>query len=73
MRVRPGGKPTKQTPVISFEVLESGEIQNAVVCRSSEIADIDNYALTSIKTARYNSRPPGCGIIESQATVDVDF
>jgi len=73
IRVRPGNKPAKQTPVISFDVLESREIRNAAVFRSSGVVDIDNYAQTSINTVRCNARPPGCGIIDSQATVNVDF
>lgn len=73
IRVRPGGNPTKQTPVVAFEVLESGEVRNAAVRRSSGVADIDNYALAGVKSMRYNERPPGCGIIESQATVNVDL
>lgn len=40
--------------------------------RSSGVADIDNYALTSIKNMRYKERPPGCGVLENQATVYVD-
>ena len=73
IRIRRGESPTKRTPVISFEVLESGEVRNAAVQRSSGVADIDNYALAGIKSMRYNERPPGCGIIENQATVNVDF
>lgn len=53
IRVRLGEKSAKQTPVISFDVLESGEIRNAVVFRSSGVVDIDKYALTTINTVRY--------------------
>jgi membrane carboxypeptidase/penicillin-binding protein len=70
---RPWERSTKQTPVIAFEVLESGEVKNAVIVRSSGIADIDNYVLVSIRSMRYNLRPPGCGIIDSKAAVNVDF
>jgi penicillin-binding protein 1A len=73
IRAQPGEKPLKQTPIVSFEVLESGEVSNAAVYRSSGIADIDNFALASVRTMRYNERPPGCGIINSQAVVNVDF
>jgi penicillin-binding protein 1A len=72
IHVRPGEK-LNNTPVVSFEVLESGEVRNAVVSRSSEITSIDNYALTWVRSMRYNERPPGCGIIESQAGVTIDF
>lgn len=73
IRIRAGENPTKQTPVISFEVLESGEVRNAAIHRSSGVADIDNYALAGVKGMRYNERPPGCGIIESYATVNIDL
>jgi len=72
IQVRAGEKST-QTPVFSFEILESGEVLNAVVKRSSGVSDIDNYGLAGIRAMRYNERPPGCGIIESQAVVNVDF
>lgn len=67
------GEKYQQTPVISFEVLESGEVRNAIVKRSSGVADIDNYALAGTRAMRYKERPTGCGIIESQAVVNVDF
>jgi hypothetical protein len=51
----------------------NAETLSFIVFRSSGVVDIDNYALTSINTVRYNALPPGCGIIESQATVTVDF
>lgn len=73
IRVRAGEKSTMHDPVIRFEILESGEVRNAVIQRSSGIADIDNYALAGIRAMRYNRRTPGCGIIESQAAVTVDF
>lgn len=73
IRVRSGEKPSKQIPVITFEVSESGEIRHAVVAQSSGIVDIDNYALSSIRGMKYQERPPGCGIIESRAVVNVDF
>jgi membrane peptidoglycan carboxypeptidase len=73
IRVRPGQRSTQQTPVIAFEILESGEVKNAVVYRSSGIADIDNFALAGVRSMRYNERPLGCGIIDSQAAVNVDF
>ena len=72
IRTRPGER-YQNTPVIRFEVLESGEISHAIVSRSSGVADIDNYALIWIKNMRYKERPPGCGTIESQATATVDF
>jgi len=55
-----------------FEILESGEVSNIRLKRSSGIADIDAYALNSVRRMKYNSRP-GCGIVDSEAGVTVDF
>jgi|SRR6266496_2917375 len=72
IRVRKGEKSTGFSPVITFEILESGEVARAYIKRSSGIADIDQYALRSIRVTRYNRRP-GCGTIESHADVTIDF
>ncbi len=72
IHTRPGEE-LKTTPVILFEVLESGEVSNAKLSRSSGVKEIDSYALAAIKNMRYEQRPPGCGILQSQATVNVDF
>lgn len=73
IRVRSGEKPTKYAPVVVFQIVESGEVKNAVVRRSSGIADIDNYALSSVKAMKYYERPLGCGIIDSQAAITIDL
>jgi len=70
--VHKGDKSTGYSPLIAFEILESGEVANAHVRRSSGFADIDTYALNWVRTIRYNSRP-GCGTIETEAAVSVDF
>lgn len=55
-------------PVISFQILESGEVTNALVKRSSGLANVDKYALEWVKGTKYNSRS-GCGVIESEVSV----
>jgi TonB family protein len=59
-------------PVIAYKVLESGRVANVYVKRSSGVADLDAFAVSSIRTTRYNRRP-GCGTLESEATVNIDF
>lgn len=66
------GEKFSSSPIISFQILESGEVANAKLKRSSGVADIDSFALRSIKGTKYISRP-GCGIIESDAVITVDF
>lgn len=67
-----GEKPTKYPPVIAFQILESGQVVNARVKRSSGFHFVDNYALNRIKGIQYNSRP-GCGVIDSEATASIDW
>jgi TonB family protein len=72
IHVRKGEKATGFSPIIAFEITESGEVQKARVKRSSGIADIDAYALNWIQSAKYNNRP-GCGLVTSQASVNIHF
>jgi len=59
-------------PVIAYQVLESGNVVNVYVKRSSGVVDLDAFAVRSIRATRYNRRP-GCGTLESEATVNIDF
>jgi TonB family protein len=72
IRVKKGEKATGYSPVIAFEILESGTVVNARVKRSSGIADEDAYGLNSIKRWRFNSRT-GCGTVESEAVVSIHW
>jgi hypothetical protein len=65
IQVRQGEKPSRYPPVIALEILESGEVVNARVKRSSGIADRDAYLLNSIRGWKFNSRP-GCGTVETE-------
>jgi TonB family protein len=67
-----GEKATGYSPVIAFSILESGDVVNAHVKRSSGIADVDAYALNSIQGTKYNNRP-GCGTLETEADVLIHF
>ena len=60
IRTRKGEKSTGFSPVIAFQILQSGEVAHAYVKRSSGIADVDSYALDSIQKTKYNARS-GCG------------
>jgi TonB family protein len=72
IHTRPGEKSTGFSPVIAFQILDTGEVTQAHVKRSSGIADIDTYALSWIRGTKYNARY-GCGVIESQASVSIDW
>jgi TonB family protein len=70
--VRKGEKSTGYSPIVVFEILESGDVANAFLKRSSGFANVDNFALTWVREAKYNKRP-GCGVIETQANVTIDW
>ena len=70
--VQKGEKSTGYTPLISFQILESGKVANARVKRSSGFAKVDEYALESIRRATYNARP-GCGVIETTADISIHW
>jgi len=72
IQVRDGEKSSGFTPIVAFESLESGRVANVRLKRSSGMRDIDNYAPTSVRSLRYNSRP-GCPVIESEADVMIDY
>jgi outer membrane biosynthesis protein TonB len=72
IRTRKGEKSTGFSPVIAFQILESGEVAHAYVKRSSGIADIDTYALNFFRGTKYKSRS-GCGVIETEATASIQF
>lgn len=69
----PPGSVIKNTPVVGFEVLESGTIRNAVLSRSSGLAEIDQYALETTRSIRFASRPSGCGVIAESMSLTIDF
>lgn len=66
------GERHRHSPVVGYEILESGEIAHAVLKRSSGVAEVDNYALTWVKGLKFNKRP-GCGVVETTADITIDF
>ena len=72
INVHKGEKSTGYTPLISFQIAPSGDVINIHLKRSSGFRDVDEYALSSLKSSRYNDRP-GCPVIDVEASVSVDF
>jgi TonB family protein len=66
------GETYRNSPVVKFEILESGEIAHPVLKRSSGVAEVDNYAMKSVQELKFNKRP-GCGVIESNMDITIDF
>jgi penicillin-binding protein 1A len=72
VRIRSGDR-YLHDPVVAFQVLESGAIRNAVLSRTSGLKEVDDYALSWVKGVKYRPRPAGCGVLESQMSMTVDF
>ena len=66
------GERYTDSPVVAYEVLESGEIAHAILKRSSGVSDVDKYAIKWVQGLKYNNRP-GCGVFKSTANVTIDF
>ncbi len=62
----------KRAPIIAFEVDEFGVVQNAQVKRGSGSPFADKLALQEVRRWKYKPAP-GCGVVQSEATVTVDF
>jgi TonB family protein len=69
---RKGEKATGYSPLVSFGILESGKVVDVRLKRSSGFKFLDDYALSWIRTTRYNNRS-GCGTIDTEAGVSIDF
>ncbi len=72
IHIRPAEKSTGFSPIIAYQILDTGEVTQAHIKRSSGIADIDTHALNWIRGTKFNTRS-GCGVIESEASVTIDW
>jgi len=66
------GESFRHSPVIAFEIKEDGSISNLRLVRSSGIKDLDKKTMAAVAVWKYKPRP-GCGLIESEMTVTVEF
>jgi len=71
-RVYKGEKSTGYSPVVAYEILESGAVSNVHIKQSSGLASTDSYALETILGTQYNSRP-GCGIIDREDSFSIQL
>jgi TonB family protein len=63
----------RRLPVIKFLIHEDGTVSDAKVIRSSGVGDIDKKLLDSIVLWKYKPRPVGCGVVESEISMTIDF
>lgn len=66
------GQTYKNSPVVAYEILESGEIAHPTLKRSSGVDEVDQYALGWVQELKFNKHP-GCGVVESMVDITIDF
>ena len=66
------GEKLKNSPLVSFQITESGEVTGARLKRSSGVRDYDDAALSFVRSTKYNARP-GCPTIDNEEDVIIDF
>jgi len=71
---KPSGsfKAYKRFPILVFEIDESGAVQNVKIKDNSTSFTADEMALCEVRRWKYKPRH-SCGIVESHATVAIDF
>jgi len=63
----------KGSPIIRYEIQEDGTVSNAVITRQSGLADIDKKFLDAISRWKFKPRPAGCGVMETEMSVTIDW
>jgi TonB family protein len=67
------GESYKGSPKVKYLIQENGTVTNATVTRGSGVADMDKNILDAIANWKYKPRPSGCGVIETEMTVTIDW
>jgi hypothetical protein len=57
------GEEYKHSPVVAYEILESGEIAHPVLKRSSGVGEVD----------KADNKRPGCDVVDSTVDVTIHF
>jgi TonB family protein len=63
----------KKLPHFKYVIQGEGTVSDVKITRSSGVADIDKTLLDAMARWKYKPRPAGCGIIESEMSVTIDF
>jgi TonB family protein len=67
------GETYKRSPTVKFLIQENGAVSNSTITRSTGVADIDKKFLDAVAKWKYKPRPSGCGVIENEMTVTIDW
>jgi TonB family protein len=62
----------KGSPIINFQITESGAVADAKMTRSSGVGEIDRALVTAVSQWKYKPRP-GCPVIESEMSIMIHW
>jgi TonB family protein len=63
----------KSAPTIGYVIETDGSVTNVKVVKSSGSKAVDEVVLDAVKKSSYRPLKPGCGPIDSKATITIDF
>jgi len=63
----------KSDPTIKFVIEVDGSVSNVSLVKSSGSKAVDETLLDAVKKSSYQPLKPGCGPIDSKATITIDF
>ncbi len=63
----------KRPPLIKYQIQEDPTVSDALVSRSSGVAHVDRKFLKAIENWKYKPRPAGCGAIDAEMSLIVDW
>lgn len=63
----------KSSPKISYVIELDGSVTNVKVVKSSGSKAVDEAVLDGVKKSSYRPLNPGCGPVNSSATIIIDF
>lgn len=63
----------KRPPFIKYQIQEDGAVSNATVTCSSGVVEIDKKVLDAVVSWKYKPRPAGCGVVNSEMSVVIDW
>jgi TonB family protein len=74
LRPKPGSNLNgyKRSPIVTFDVDESGALHQVKIKRSSGSRTLDDLALSEVRRWRFQPLP-GCGNLQSEALITIDF
>ena len=63
----------KSSPTIGYVIEMDGSVTNVKVLKSSGSKAVDEVVLDAVKKSSFRPLKPGCGPIDSKATITIDF